>query len=412
MTLPLLAALTPDGIEQRIIYETVQNIPYGEHWDLVGLTAMGSGIVRAWQIADAFRKRGIKTVIGGIAASLGEPEWSLEHADAVVIGEAETVWSSLIRDFAAGENKKIYWGGCGHSLVSLPVPRYDLMKASKIGLWRPVQATRGCPFSCGFCSVTSFYAGVYRKRPVRDIVRDVRAAKCRGTRHIAFVDDNIGADPDFFAELCEALIPEKITWMSQSSLQITERTDLMKLAKRSGLRLLSFGIESTNPGSLATINKSWNRPERYLQAIHALRTNGIDVSTEMIVGLDEDAPDVFEETYRFIMEAGISVPRIHIMTPVPGTPLFEKLRREGRILSTDFSQYTGSKAVYVPMRIERTHLEKEYWRLYRRLYSVPSMLKRIIPNKARLNFYMRLVVWASNIKYRGHIRRKISPGIL
>jgi radical SAM superfamily enzyme YgiQ (UPF0313 family) len=412
LTLPMLAAVTPSKVDLRMVFETVEDIPFNESWDLVGLTGMGSGIVRAWQIADQFRAQGVKVVIGGIAASLCHPGWSLSHADALVIGEAEELWPQVIEDLEGGRLQPIYRMSRRPPIESLPPPRYDLLAKSKIGFWRPVQATRGCPFTCNFCSVTSFFEGTYRKRPVDQVVRDVRVAKKYGTRYIAFIDDNIGVDFDYCARLWETLIPEKIIWMSQCSLHITERPDMMELAHRSGCRVLSFGIESINQNSLKTIDKDWNRPERYQEAIKALRNNGIEVSAEMVIGLDGDDPSIFQRTFDFIIKNKIPVPRVHIITPVPGTPLYEALSRQGRILPTHFSDYTGGKVVFRPIHFQPEDLEKGYWKLYEKLFSWPAILRRVIPNSASLGPYMRAVVWITNFKYRRHVHHRISPGIL
>lgn|SRR5574341_719148 len=412
LTLPLLAALTPPQVEVKIIYETVEDIPFDDHWDLVGLTGMGSGIVRAWEIADEFRSRGVPVIIGGIAASLGDPIWSLRHADAVVIGEAEILWKEAITDFECKHLQNLYRSVRLQSLDNLPIPRYDLMNRWRMGLWRPVQATRGCPHKCSFCSVTAFCHGSFRKRPIKEVIRDVRMARHYGSRYIAFVDDNIVGDIDYCVQLWEALIPERIVWMSQSTLRLAEYPALLKLARRSGCRLMSIGIESTNKDSLRSVHKEWNGPERYNEAIRAFRRNGIEVSTEMIIGFDTDDISAFQKTLRFIIDNRISVPRVHILTPVPGTPLFEELDRLGRITVRDFSSYTGGKVIFQPKMIEPSLLQSEYWKLYKKLFSWPSILRRLMPNEASLGLYMRLVVLAANIRYRGHVRRRISPGIL
>ncbi len=412
LTLQMLAAVTPGHVQLRLVSETVESIPFDEHWDLVGLTGMGSGIVRAWQIADEFRERGVPVVIGGIAASLGNPEWTLNHADAIVIGEAEEIWPKVLQDVEGGRLERIYRMHRRPPIDSLPEPRYDLMDKRKLGLWRPVQATRGCPFPCNFCSITSFFEASYRKRPVEQVVRDVRAAKRHGSRYIAFIDDNIGVDFEYSANLLEALIPEKIIWRSQCSLHITDRPELMNLAYRSGCRLLSFGIETTNRENLSDIDKEWNRPERYSKAIKSLRSHGIDVSTEMMIGLDHDDTKVFERVYQFIQGNGISIPRIHIMTPIPGTPLFDNLNREGRIVSDNFGRYSGGQVVYQPKLLTPDELQDGYWDLYKRLFAWKSILKRIAPNPASLGMYMRAVVWGVNLHYRGHIHHRICPGIV
>jgi radical SAM superfamily enzyme YgiQ (UPF0313 family) len=247
---------------------------------------------------------------------------------------------------------------------------------------------------------------------VKDVVRDVRAAKRNGTRHIAFMDDNIGIDGEYCAALCEALIPERIIWMSQCSLHITERPELVKLAYRSGCRMLSIGIETTSPDNLAAIDKEWNQPGRYATAFAVLRSNGIDVSTEMMIGLDHDDMSVFEKTFRFIQENHISVPRVHIVTPVPGTSLFDRMQREQRLLHTDFGRYTGGQVVFYPRWCTPEELQQGYWELYRRLFSARAIIHRILRNRASLGLYMRGVVWAVNLHYRHHVHHRISPGIV
>ncbi len=223
LTLQMLAAVTPADVRLHLVNETAEDVPFDEPWDLVGLTGMGSGLVRAWQIADEFRRRKRRVVIGGIAASLADPEWTLAHADSVVVGEAEETWPEVLRDAKAGRLRRVYRMGRPPDIKTLPLPRYDLMKGGKYGLWSPVQATRGCPFTCTFCSVTAFFHQAYRKRPVAEVVRDVREAKrVRSSPYIAFIDDNIGVDWDYCRELWEALVPEQIVWMSQCSLHIAE----------------------------------------------------------------------------------------------------------------------------------------------------------------------------------------------
>jgi radical SAM superfamily enzyme YgiQ (UPF0313 family) len=412
LTLPMLAAVTPSDVEVKLLLETTQEIPFEEHWDAVGLTGMVSGIVRAWQIARIFREKGVKVIIGGIAASLADPELILENCDCLVIGEGEDLWPRVIKDLQHGELKRIYKMEIRPSITNLPVPRYDLMRGLRIGLWRPVQATRGCPFTCNYCSVASFSERSYRKRPVSDVIRDVREAKKYGSRYIAFIDDNLCVDSDYCSDLFGALIAEKVIWMSQSSLHLTEYPELIKLAYRSGCRLLSIGIESVNQISLEQIEKGWNRPERYSSAFKILRDNGIDVSTEMIIGLDGDDDSVFEKTFRFIIENKISIPRVHIITPIPGTQLFEEMVRENRITSLDFSRYSGGKVNFLPKNLPPEILEQGYWRLYRQLFGWRSILKRILNNEASLDLYMQMVVWAVNLRYKYHVHHRICPGIV
>ncbi len=409
LTLPVLAAVTPPGWDIHFCFESVQKIPFHEHWDLVGITGMGSGIVRAWEIADRFRDQGVQVVLGGIGTTLLGADVSLEHADAVVLGEAEEIWPLVVEDLLAGRLERVYAAAGAPRIDTLPLPRYDLLPKRYLGPWRTVQATRGCPFSCDYCSVTAFFQQTYRKRPVDQVIRDIRAT---GSRFIAFIDDNIGVDWDWCGELWTALARERVTWMSQCSLHIADRPDMLELARRSGGRILSVGIESTNALSLSAHSKEWNRPGRYGEAVETLRGHGLDVSTEMMIGMEEDDESVFESTFSFLMDNEIAVPRIHIITPVPGTALYRRMEVEGRLRIKDLSKYTGGQVVFTPSGLDSTTLQREYWRLYERLFTLRGILHRTRRNHASLSPFMRAFVLGVNFHYRKHIRRRITPGIV
>jgi len=412
LTLMALAATTPDEVDLTLMNEPVSDPPLDRHWDLVGLTGMGSGLKRAWQLADQFRARGSKVVIGGIAASLAPREWSEPHADALVFGEAENTWPVVVRDFVAGRLQSCYTADTRPDIASLPQPRYDLMTPGEKGLWRPVQATRGCPFPCEFCSIQAYFERSYRKRPVDQIIRDVRAAKATGSRYIAFIDDNIGVDWTFFAELMQALIPENVFWASQCSIHIADRPDMLDLAYRSGCRILSFGIESVNPASVESVGKTFNEPRRFGELLGRVREAGICVSTEMIVGLDGDSTDTFELTYRFLMENRIPLPRMYILTPVPGTGLYREYEAEGRIFNHDIGDYNGGKCVFRPRSMDAVTLQESYWKLYDQLYTRAAIMRRMrgVPKKTELA--MRSFILGTNLHYRSHVRRRITPGIV
>jgi radical SAM superfamily enzyme YgiQ (UPF0313 family) len=319
----------------------------------------------------------------------------------------------VIDDTQNGRLRPIYKVDSPPDVAGLPLPPYELMVGRRFGRWSPVQAARGCPFTCNFCSITAFFHQAYRKRPVADVIRDVRAAKrVRRSRYIAFIDDNIGVDWDYCSELWQALIPEEIIWMSQCSLHISERPEMLELARRSGCRMLSIGIETVNADSLTMIDKVWNRPERYAAAIRTIRKHGIDISTEMMIGLDEDDETVFDRTCEFVMNNRISVPRVHILTPIPGTPMYDRMRLEGRIRVQDFTQYTGGRIVFKPRRMDADYLQKKYWDMYERLFSWKSILHRVGRNRADLEPYMSAFIFGVNIHYRRHIQRRITPGIV
>tara|TARA_B110000046_G_scaffold391_1_gene537 strand:+ start:1409 stop:2743 length:1335 start_codon:yes stop_codon:yes gene_type:complete len=413
LTMPQLAAVTPKDFDVTIVAETSEPIPWDDDWDLVGLTGMGgSGLARGFQIADIFRKKGVKVVIGGMAATLFEPEYALAHCDVLMRGEADETWPIMLNDFKKGTLKSVYNMEKAPDIRNFPTPAYDKLNLKYYGFWRPVQATRGCPFPCTFCTISAFFKRSYRKRPVDQVVRDVRAAKASGSKYIAFIDDNIGVDFNYCKELFTALIPEKIIWISQCSLHLAEDEELLALASRSGCRILSFGIETTNESSLMHVEKEWNRPERYDSAFIKIKAAGIEVSTEMIVGLDGDDETVFDETFDFIMRNSIALPRNYIITPVPGTPMYKGLDAEGRIFDKDYSKYVGGTVVFEPKNMSVETLQNGYWSLYKKLYSTKNILRRLKRNHANLSPYMRLFVFGTNLVYQNHIRRGITPGIV
>lgn len=412
LTLTSLAAVTREDVDLTLVNEPVHHLPMDRHWDLVGLTGMGSGLKRAWQLGDAFRARGSKVVIGGIAASLCPPEWSAPHADALVLGEAELTWPRVIDDFMAGRLESRYTMTQRPDITTLPLPRFDLMTPEELGLWRPVQATRGCPFPCEFCSIQQYFERSYRKRPVDQILRDVRAARATGSRHITFIDDNIGVDWAFFSELMEALIPERIIWASQCSIHITDRPDMLDLAYRSGCRILSFGIESVNPASVRSVKKTFNEPARFAEILGRVRDHGIAVSTEMIVGMEGDTEDTFEHTYRFLMDNRIPLPRLYILTPVPGTPMHRQFAEDGRIFNNDLADYNGGKCVFHPTGMDAHTLQENYWKLYERLYTLPAIARRMRGVPRGMELTLRSFILGTNLHYRSHVRQRITPGIV
>lgn len=414
LTMPQLSAFTPkDKFEIRVVSETSEPIPWDEHWDIVGLTGMGgAGVVRAYQIGDEFKKRGSTVVMGGIAISLFDDEWTRPHADVIISGEAEDVWPRFLEDYLNGNVKDKYKMQHVPDVTNFPPPDYNAFNFKYYGFWRPVQATRGCPFPCTFCSISEFFKRSYRKRPVDQVVRDVRAAKATGSKYIAFIDDNIGVDFNYCKELWTALIPEKIIWISQCSLQIAKNDEMLELAYRSGCRILSFGVETINPKSLEHVEKEWNEPHNYEIAFKNIKKHGIEISTEMILGLDGDDETVFDKTFDFLMRNKIALPRMYILTPVPGTPMHRQLDAEGRIFDRDIQKYVGGSAVFHPKGMTAERLQKGYWDLYTKLYTLQNIYKRLNGNDAELSGFMRLFVMGTNLVYRNHIRRGITPGIV
>ena len=375
LSLTTIAALTPPEIEVAITDENVEEINFNEDVDLVGLTAMTMHAVRAYEIADRFRERNIPVVMGGLHAS-SLPEEAKQHVDAVVIGEAEGVWRQLLTDFQGGRLQPFYRSSGFCTLKSQPHPRLDLLKKEHYWTVNCVQATRGCPFSCDFCSVAQFFGDTYRYRPVDEVIEEVKQLPSGG--YFTFVDDNIMGRPAYAKELFQKLAPLKRIWTSQGSLTMAKDTELLKMAAASGCYALFVGIESLTQDNLAAMNKSINNVSRYEDAIKKIRDHGIMIVGSFIFGFDHDDDAVFERTVRFCEKNKIDLPIFFILTPVPGTRLYKRMDEDGRILHKDWSRYNGSNVVFKPKLISEETLFNGYSWAFREIYSYTSIAKRIL----------------------------------
>ena len=396
--LAIVAALTPPEVEVSLTDENVTVIDFHKETDLVGITALTVTARRAYEIADTFRARGVKVILGGIHPSV-MPEEASEHADTVVIGEAEGIWSDLIEDFKANKLQRVYRQRERPSLVGLPTPRRDLFVQGAYYARHTVSTTRGCPYSCSFCSVTSFFGHTYRCRPVKEILKEIEPFNER--KLIAFVDDNIVGNPKFAKELFRALVPYKIKWLAQASVTIARDDELLKLAAASGCIDLLIGFESLSPANLAAVGKRINVVDEYEDVIRKVHSHGIAIHGFFIFGLDEDDEDVFKRTVRFAQKMRLESAQFDLLTPYPGTALCESLDKAGRIVTKDWSQY-GYNLVFEPKQLSREMLQKGHRWAWREFYSVPSIWRRV--GVARRNL---AALWAVNLYYRAFWRAKL-----
>ena len=381
LSLTTIAALTPPGIEVAITDENVEAIDFDEEVDLVGLTAMTMHAIRAYEIADRFRERGVPVVMGGLHAS-SLPQEAKRHVDAVVIGEAEGIWEELLHDFRNSQLKPFYKRNQFCSFKGQPYPRLDLLKKQHYWTINCVQATRGCPFSCDFCSVAQFFGDTYRYRPVDEVIEEITSLP---PGYFTFVDDNIMGKPSYAKELFQKLTPLKRTWESQGSLTMAKDPSLLKMAVDSGCYALFVGIETLSQDNLSSMNKSINHVSQYEDAIKKIHDHGIMVVGSFIFGFDHDDDAVFERTVRFCEKNKIDLPVFFILTPVPGTRLYKRMEEDGRILHKDWSKYTGSNVVFKPKLISEETLFNGYSWAFQEAYSYSSMAKRmLIPPQQRL----------------------------
>ena len=396
LTLTTLAALTPKDIEVKITDENVEPVDFDEDVDLVGVTGMVMHASRAYEIAERFRQRGIPVVMGGPHAS-SLPFEAKEHVDAVVIGEAERVWEGLIEDLKKGCLKPFYKADAFCSMEGLPPPRLDLLREDAYMTINCVQTTRGCPYQCDFCYVTHFFGKTYRCKPAEEVVEEVKRLE---GEFIVFVDDNIAGNRRYAKELFTQLKPLKKKWASQASITLTQDRELLRLAAESGCVSLFLGIESLSSENLKDVNKAFNRVSQFEEGIKAIHDHDIMILAGFIFGLDHDDEGVFERTLRFCERNRIELPSFFILTPLPGTPLFQRMESEGRLLHKDWTQYNGATVVCKPNLMTEETLQRGFNWVCKEAYSWSSIFKRVFHPQQR--FYTRVL---SNMAYRSIVKK-------
>lgn len=377
LNLPIIASLTPDDYEIEIVDENIQEIDFDRTADLVGITSMTAQAPRTYKIADKWRKKGVKVVLGGIHPT-ALPHEAAEHADAVVLGEAENIWKRVVRDAENHRLKRFYYSPREPSLKNLPQPRLDLLKSDRYIIDNVIQIFRGCPFNCRFCSVTKFFGNTYRYKPVEDIVRQVelRTGSTRKSRFFGFLDDNIGGLPSYTKELFMRLIPLKIMWASQASLTIAKDRELLRILQKSGCKALFIGLESISQAALQESNKGFLKVSQFKEAIKIIHDHGISIEGAFIFGFDDDEPSVFEETVEFADRVGVDAAQFGILTPFPGTAVWKKLSNEDRLISKDWAEYTIGKVVFRPKKMSSERLQQGSDWAWREFYSLRRIAGR------------------------------------
>jgi radical SAM superfamily enzyme YgiQ (UPF0313 family) len=393
LTLTTLASLIPPELDAEIelIDEGIQDVDRNLNADIVGLTVITGTAPRAYEMAAGFRSRGISVVLGGPHVTL-VPDDAQPHADSIVVGYAEEAWPELLRDFAAGGLKARYTQRPDLSLAGLPLPRRDLLPAGRFLTNNVFEATRGCIHNCEFCVVPSAWGRKPYQKPVADVLADITHHRAR---KLIFVDLNLIADRAYAAALFEALIPLRVQWYGLSTVLLADDLPLLKLAARSGCRGLLMGLESILPENLRDSSKSFNRPSHFKEVVDLLHAHRIALYGCFVFGMDHDTPDVFLETARFAVDAGIDLPRFAIVTPFPGTALYKRLEAEGRILTRNWELYDGQHVVFQPAHMSVQELQDGTERAWREAYSMRSIVRRLRVSPASPS-----VAVAANLGYR------------
>ncbi len=392
ISLLIVAGLTPDEHYVYIEDENVGEINCADSPDLVAITVNVDTSQRAYAIAGRYRERGIPVVLGGIHPSAC-PEEALAHADCVCIGEAEEVWEKIIRDAAAGRLNKMYYCEKPADLAKTPLPKWALLDRSRYLYTCIVCASRSCPFSCEFCYNSCRYVHhQYRNRPVRNVIDEIVRL---GTRQVMFIDDNFIGNVEWAKEFVAAIKPYRLTWHAAVSTTIGQHLDLLDRMQESGCKSLFIGFETLNGDSISSVNKKQNRVETYDRMIEEIHARRIMINASMAFGFDHDRPEVFRDTLRWLVANKIETMTGHILTPYPGTVLYERLEKEGRIIDYDYTRYNTAHVVFQPKHMTPKQLYEGYLWIYDRFYSLENILKRMPVDRRR-----RIPYFLFNLGYR------------
>jgi radical SAM superfamily enzyme YgiQ (UPF0313 family) len=375
-----LAAYTPPEVEVRLIDENVERIDFSQVPDLVGITTMTATAPRAYEIARRYRAGGAKVVLGGVHASM-MPEEASKHADAVVVGEAESVWPQVLSDYDAGNLQPLYHQKDFIDFSQPIQPRRDIIDPKRYWSANGVQTSRGCPHGCNFCSVTAFNGRRVRMRDVDSVLAEVESLpRSNRIRHkvVPFVDDNIAANPRRAKELFKELIPMKIKWGSQASITFARDEELVALAAESGCNFLFIGLETMSRKALEEMGKGQNKVEEYGEAMRLLRKYNIPVMGAFVFGFDCDDESAFIDTLDFAMNNKIQVAQFAHLVPYPGTRLYNELMEQGRVEPEFwFEPSWDARAVYEPRNFSAEWLTDRTHEVQRDFYSYRSIAKRM-----------------------------------
>lgn len=381
-----LAALTPSHHRVRVIHQQVEEVNLNSDADLIAISVFSGFALEAYRLAREFRERG-KTVIAGGPHVTFCAEESLKHFNSIVIGEAESVWKRVLEDHENGNLQSSY-SGKPMELSDIPTPKYDLL-SEKFFIPKVVQATRGCPFSCSFCTVPQINPG-YRLRPVDHVLKDAAVDRFKfwwQRKVVWFWDDNLASQRKYIKELLVKMIPFKKWWVTQASIDIAKDVELLDLMKKSGCIGVFFGIESFESGSLVDANKVQNKTLQYKDAVLALHKRGIAVMAGFIVGFDHDTDESIINIAGKLMELKIDVPFISILTPFRGTKLREKYEREGKILADrNWPFYNGYNVAFQPQNVSPDQLLSSHRALWKKAFSLTNSLLRIFHALFTLRF--------------------------
>ena len=374
VALQIIAALTPENVKVSMVDEHISDIDFSKNYDLVGISIMTATAKRGYHLARIFKEKGSKVVFGGIHASV-MPEEAINYGDAVVIGEAESSWPNLIEDFKQNSLKK-YYENKEPDLSKAPLPKRDSrIDRSVLGIkWPGFYTTKGCPYDCEFCSVSSVYGRKIRHLPIPLVIKDIENAY---SKVFLSLDDNVAANPKYAKDLFKEMARLNIEWGGQSTVSIAKDDELLQLCRKSGCRGLFVGLESVSTKSMSRMHKTLKSLKDNEDAIKKIQNTGIIFHPSFVFGFDDDTKAVFDDTLEFLYRNRITTATFNILTPYPGTRLYRRLKQEGRLISEDWSHYNHYTVTFRPKNMTERELAEGYFFLKKEFYSLSNICRRI-----------------------------------
>ena len=416
LTLPVLAGLTPKDIDVELCDESVDEVNFNTDADLIGVTGITGQINRGYEIADTFRRKGKKVVMGGIHVST-MPREAKNHADSILIGEAEDLWEAIIEDFRTNRLKEEYKADTYTDFKKLVIPRYDLLKlnryrsSSGTNIPRlPIQASRGCPFNCEFCSVTKFWGPKIRTKPLENVEKELLHIRSLGTNRIFFTDDNFIANISYTKELLELLKKYDFSWICQVSTNIYQYEDLISKMSKVGCSAVYMGIETFSEENLKNINKKINIVADYEKLFKLLTKSNIRATASMIVGLDGDTRESLYEMVQYLIRLKVSYAQFFLLQLLPGTRIREQFLEENRIIDHNWDRQNGMIVTFKPKSFQVEELQDSYWELYKKFYSYRSIIRRVLTiDKLKGGLNSIIVPLKSNLYFLKKIKNGLHP---
>ena len=408
VTFSTLKALTPPEIETEFFDDRLELVDCETRTDLAAITVEVYTARRAYLIAERFRRRGIPVIMGGYHTTLC-PDEVARYADAILIGNAEKVWAGILQDLQRGQLQKRYVGE--PSFADL-VPDRSIFNGKKYSQVGVVETGRGCCFDCEFCAITAFHGARYHRKPVEQIVRDVKSGLEAGKKFFFFADDNFVAEPNHAIQVLKALTPLKIKWTGQGSLTMARNPELLQRLRESGCAVMLIGYESLDTENLAQMNKSWNsRLGEMDELTETLHAAGLNIYATFVFGFDHDSPELFDRTVDFALRHRFFFAAFNHLLPMPGTKLYTRLLSENKIFQDQWwldPSYTYGALTFKPRSMTAAEVSERCRLARKRFYTVPSILKRSLALLRRspdplLYFYF----WQLNLKMQAEVDEKM-----